>query len=331
MKKKRLAGLIALFPLAALCACGSGTSDLALSANWYRDTTNQQSVTDTYEELIYNVSFTPTAETDEFSAAYENGVYKTTLRDETMTIGGQTLAVYRYTTSLAIDVRFTMGGQTSETFHDSVLTETIFLNAYEHLRPISSTVTTTQHVPFTSSPSALEENTAWANYRYTMTTVYDEALEEASFTLQYEGEEPLNMTVDIDGDGTFLDNEQIAFALRGLDMSAAVSFRTLNPVKQAKETVAITATPTLSSEPVKFTLASAAGETSVEQTLPAYQATVAYQSTMPGQTVTFVYAAKASNPNANEYRNVLLKMEKPGLQSLGSFTYSLTRATFAEK
>ena len=325
MKKKRLAGLVLALPLALLCACGGGTPDLALSSNWYLDPAEKEVKTNTREELEYEVTFTPAETERAFKLVYTNGVYKTTLEDDTV----DGVHVYRYSTALNINVQFFLNGAESEVFADSVTSETVFLSVREHLRPLSSKVTVKSTSPISSNPSALREDVAYESYHYIMTTTYaDEKLETATMVfedlLKEEKLEP--QSIDIEGGGTYLDNEQIAFALRGLSMNAAVTFRSINPVTRRETDVKITQTPTQVSEPVSFSLNYFGGETAEEvpQSLPAYQAVLAYSASMSGEPVTFTYA----RPSERTFRNVLLKMEKPILQSLGTMTYVLKKATF---
>ena len=322
MKKKRLAGLVLALPLALLCACGGGTAELTMTAYWYKNHSKEVE-TNTREELEYAVTFTASESSDALQLKYTDGVYKTTLSDDT--VNGE--HVYRYTTALNINVQFFLNGAESEVFEDAVTSETVFLSVREHLRPLSSTVTVKSTSPISANPSALRKGVAYEPYNYRMTTTYDEALETASVV--YENfetdEDDTELEIDIDGNGTYLDNEQIAFALRSLSMNATVAFRSINPVKQQMEFVHFTQTPTQVTEPASFTLNYFGGETAEEvpQSIQAYQAVLAYDSRMSGQPVTFTYA-KSTEP---AFRNVMLKMEKPILQSLGTMVYTLKKAT----
>lgn len=326
MKKKRLASLVLALPLALFCACGGGTPELVLNANWYRDPSRKEVETGTKEELEYAVTYEPAGMGD-FALSYTDGVYKTSLIDKTE----DGVHFYRYTTSLNIKVQFSLSGAKSEVFEDSVTSTTDFLSVREHLRPIKSEVTVKSTSPLTATPSELKEHVAYQTYHYTMTTVYDDPeMEKATLTFTYldlDEAEREPMEIDIEGDGTYLDNEQIPFALRALSMNASVTFRSINPVKQLVEDVMFAQVPTQVTESVSFELGyfDNAETKTVEESLQAYQVELTYDTSMSGERVTFTYARPTAE---NTYRNVMLKMKKPILHSLGTMTYTLKKATF---
>lgn len=323
--KKRLAALALIAPIACLCAC-SGASALSLGANWYRQTDTTTGISGTSENLEYSVTFT-SAGNDAFYVTYDEGTYETALTSETVTLSDGTSEMgYRYYTEYAISGRYTVNGETGETFYDSITSEVIFRNVAEGLQPIRSLKTVKSTSPVSISPKTLEE--AYRVYEYTYEVTYDNPISEAQivYTRTLPSEKVTEKTVAIKTKGSYLDNEQILFALRGLDMSASASFVSINPLDMQTSTVAITS-PTATSETLTLNLN---GETSLH-TIDAYSVSLAYSGgTFTGQPQTLVYAKK-QDVNDNTYRNVLIRMSVPVLQSLGTLNYTLIKAEFNGK
>lgn len=339
MKKIRMAGLILLAPLTLLCACSGGVP-LSFSANWYRNTALGGSVGDTLEELTYEVTFTPAEDTSGgFSVEYGTGSYTTKLFNSNLTLSdGSTKEGYIYTTELTISGRYLLAGKASETFTDSVKSTVRFLPVSYGLQPVKSEKEVVSTSPETSSPVSLEG--AFRTYHYTYDVSYDAGLTTATAVYtdltEYKTEEgetvrrdPETREYEIEGDTTYLDNEQILFALRGLDLSSGVTFRTINSV-MGHVTEAGTSSNTQSSAAVKTAVDFTMDGTAVKQEIDAVEVPLVYRSSPSGQAQTLVYAA-TTDPNNNTYRNVLLKMEVPVLQSLGTLVYTLKEAAFANK
>ena len=339
MKKIRLAGLMLLAPLTLLCACSGGVP-LSFAANWNRNTADS-SVSNTREELVYEVTFTPSeTPVGTLTAEYDEGTYTTLLENKNLTLSdGSSQEGYVYTTKLTISGRFRLGSEVSETFTDTVTSTVSFLSASQRLKPVKSEKEVISTSPVSSSPSSLEN--AFTTYHYTYDVSYDAGLTTATAVYtdltEYKTEEgetvrrdPETREYDITGDTTYLDNEQILFALRGLNLSsAAATFRTINQVMGIVAEVSTSANSSAASsvkENVDFTMNGEA----VKQEIDAVEVPLTYLTTPSGQSQTLVYAA-TTDANSNTYRNVLLRMEVPVLQSLGTLVYTLKEAAFADK
>lgn len=324
MKKIRITGLLLLAPLTLLCAC-SNASPLSFTANWYKNT-SISTVSDTYEKLEYTVTFSP-AETTAFSVEYDEGSYVTELKNEMLTLSDGTVAEgYVLTSDLTISGRYTLNGLTGETFNDYTHSVVKFLSAGEKLRPVESEKTVHSTSALTNNPVSLDSATQL--FYYSIVTKYDAALTTATQTfndLSQTDADPVITEFDVSGSDTFLDNEQIAFALRGLDLSTAPSFRTINTVMNSVQTISVSATA--AAEEIHFEMDGTAIE---DTTITVYEASVSYKTDLSGSPQTAVYAATTSAGN-NVYRNVLLRLQAPVLQSLGTLTYSLSKAQFATK
>ena len=331
MKKIRLAGRLRLAPLTLLSACSGGTP-LSFTANWYRNTALGGSVNDTLEELTYEVSFTPAENDSSFSVEYDTGTYTTRLINANIALSdGSTKEGYIYTTELTISGRYRLGSEVSEDFSDRVSSSVSFLPVTDGLKPVKSEKEVLSTSPIVSLPETLEG--AIETYHYTYAVSYDAALTTATAVytdLNAETPAPETREYAIDGTTTYLDNEQILFALRGLNLSsAAATFRTINQVMGIVAEVSTSANSSAASsvkENVDFTMNGEA----VKQEIDAVEVPLTYLTTPSGQSQTLVYAA-TTDANSNTYRNVLLRMEVPVLQSLGTLVYTLKEATFADK
>ncbi|PWM53289.1 MAG: hypothetical protein DBX60_02695 [Bacillota bacterium] len=330
MKKIRLAGLLLLAPLTLLSACSGGTP-LSFTANWYRNTALGGSVNDTLEELTYEVSFTPAENDSSFSVEYDTGTYTTRLINANIALSdGSTKEGYIYTTELTISGRYRLGSEVSEDFSDRVSSSVSFLPVTDGLKPVKSEKEVLSTSPIVSLPETLEG--AIETYHYTYDVSYDAALTTATAVytdLNAETPAPETREYAIDGTTTYLDNEQILFALRGLSLSSVATFRTVNSVMGIVTEVSTgtsTTGPTSLKESVDFTMDGTAVKTEID----AVQVPIIYQSTPSGQQQDLVYAA-TTDTNNNTYRNVLLRMEVPVLQSLGTLVYRLKEAAFTTK
>lgn len=330
MKKIRLAGLLLLAPLTLLSACSGGTP-LSFTANWYRNTALGGSVNDTLEELTYEVSFTPAENDSSFSVEYDTGTYTTRLINANIALSdGSTKEGYIYTTELTISGRYRLGSEVSEDFSDRVSSSVSFLPVTDGLKPVKSEKEVLSTSPIVSLPETLEG--AIETYHYTYDVSYDAALTTATAVytdLNAETPAPETREYAIGGTTTYLDNEQILFALRGLSLSSVATFRTVNSVMGIVTEVSTgtsTTGPTSLKESVDFTMDGTAVKTEID----AVQVPIIYQSTPSGQQQDLVYAA-TTDTNNNTYRNVLLRMEVPVLQSLGTLVYRLKEATFTTK
>lgn len=330
MKKIRLAGLLLLAPLTLLSACSGGTP-LSFTANWYRNTALGGSVNDTLEELTYEVSFTPAENDSSFSVEYDTGTYTTRLINANIALSdGSTKEGYIYTTELTISGRYRLGSEVSEDFSDRVSSSVSFLPVTDGLKPVKSEKEVLSTSPIVSLPETLDG--AFETYHYTYDVSYDAALTTATAVytdLNAETPAPETREYAIDGTTTYLDNEQILFALRGLSLSSVATFRTVNSVMGIVTEVSTgtsTTGPTSLKESVDFTIDGTAVKTEID----AVQVPIIYQSTPSGQQQDLVYAA-TTDTNNNTYRNVLLRMEVPVLQSLGTLVYRLKEAAFTTK
>ncbi len=320
MKFKRIIAIAALAPLALLAGCG-GTPPLSFTSNWYADTTTTN-ITGTDETLEYEVKFKGTG--GDYTLSYDVGSFVTTLKDVNYAdANGNTTLAYLYRTELRLTGRYALRGVQGEDFEDYMITEVYFRPAAEGLTPLESKKTVRATVPVgTPVDGALS-----VTHEYELGVVYAADLSNVECTLKTTLPEASEKTESVkpDVNGTFLDNEQIAFALRGLSLSAAATFTTLDPQTRRSVSVNIGA-PTTVSEHFNFELN---GQT-VDEDIATVQYPLSYQASQPGPGRTFVYAGVTDAHN-NRFRSVLLRFENTVMQSMGTVQYTLKRATFNMK
>ncbi len=321
MKKRHLACLALAAPVFALSACTTGTAGLALSANWFLRT-GDTPTSSANETLEYTVSFR--AEASNTFLTYEEGSYQTVLTAENTALAdGSSEMCYHLTSTLSIPVVYTVNGESAR-FEDSVVSDVWFRDVSHSLQPVRSVKKVVTHTPVTTEPTSLDS--AYSAYEYTYTVTYDAGCTTASIETVYTQPEaqPHSETVSIaSSGGTFFDNEQILFALRGVSFSSGFSFQTINPVKYATATVSTAETPASAEETLPFSIDGTEGD----HTLTTYTFSIGYGGTNPGQPQTLTYAG-VTDANNNLYRSALLRMEAPVMNSLGTLVYELKSATF---
>ncbi len=328
MKKIKSATLLLLLPLALLSACGGGIQRVEIASNWYRNTSLGDYIANTREELEYAVTLTEATPHNGLTVGY-SGVYTTLLTNRELENTGR--EGYVLETSLTVHVSFTFDGKTTELPEpDTVTTRVEFLPVGDNLRPVRSVKEAKTHVPV-EAPTSLAD--CYADYRYTYAVEYNDARTEAVVTYtdhlpDADGKipEPVTRTVNIDGKTTYLDNEQILFALRGMKLTVAPLFRSINPTMGTVQEVTLREATKEVTEAVSF---ERNGEPFSSDALPAYEIRPAYRNNI-GQPYTVVIAKKTSDTD-NTFRCVPLRMEYPVLRSLGTMRYTLTKATFTEQ
>ncbi len=323
MKRKFLLGALLLAPCMLLAGC-TMTPELSFTSNWYANTANDANLTGTREELVYDVTFTPD-ESSAFTAEF-TGTYKTSLKEEMIQSEPGTPLGYCLRTELSLTGAYTVDGKKGDTFNDSVLSEVWFLRTSDRLRPIKNVRTVTYHAPdfraLDASMSSL--------YSYTYTADYNAALNEVLLSYDFRSPsaaEDRETRVRIGGAGTYLDDAEILFALRATSLSAALSFRSVNPVTSELKTVSAGRPQLLEEHKATF---SVGGADASEHTLTAAQFTLAYTGDRSGRAQLLTYAA-CTDPSANTYRNVLLSAEGFMQSTLGTFRIDLKEAVFNNK
>ena len=334
MKKKLFAALALALSTVALASCGASNQKLIFNANWQQQTLKELSDA-TAEELTYEVKFDKATfmQREYFTVEYcgtnnsNPGTYTTKLEylPESST--------YRYSMELTIDVTFTLANGQSETQTDTVSSVAIFKKADQSLSPISSRKTVLCHSPNNVSAEKLEHTYTEYNYAFDIEYTYDgNTLTGGTVTkTDYIGTllktSPVTNDFGVDMKKyTYLDNEQLLFALRGVSaMSGEKTVNTYNASLNAVEEMSITPSSDVKTD---FTFSLDGGEASTKEIK--YIPVALKSNNKNNQLTQTLWYAKTLESNNNVYRNVLLKMSVPMHYGLGTLTYTLKDAKFSK-
>lgn len=330
--KKRTLTAIAATALSAtiLASCGINYT-VTFSPNWCYDTTNENS--SNVETLTYEVSFekssikdTANTRTVEF-AKEQKGVYTTTLTPQQ----SGTETIYSYATTESVPVTYTYhsaSGDLTQTFNDTVTSTVLFKSTAKGLKPISSTKTVHSHSPLNITATKIED--CYEEYHYTVAITYDENGEKGTSVLTDHIGNVVGTTnnertteFEIDDKYTFVDNEQLYFALRCMPLTAGTYLSTYSDAHKTVKTVSVTVKEAAEEE---FTFLKSG--VSSTQTLSYLPLAVALSGKNGGGEQT-VWVAKKTDTAKNVNRNVILKRLNPVPYNIGTLVYTLTEANFA--
>lgn len=318
--KKLLSAIALALCTTTLTACAGVNSKVTFKEFWLEDVgiAPNASTATVLEELVYDVSFEKDSGLDEnYTVDYKNGVYTTKL---TLNQG-----VYRYETSLSIDVTYTVGGNKSEPMKDSVVSWVEFKKNAK-LQPIKSHKEIVCRSPANGGGSKIED--CYATYNYTVDTTYNEnGLGGKSVIVNNDpkaNNDPQEQTFTIEDKYTCLDNEQLLFALRGLSQSTSTaSLSVYAPFSGVVQTINVGYSSLEKGTEFSFEK----NGVSIKQVINYYPVSVKINAQLPGATQT-VWIAETTDAHSNTFRNVILQWETPLSYNLGSLIYKLKSASF---
>ncbi len=350
MKKKFFAALALALCASTITACAAPNQTVTFAPNWESNIISEAN-TATTEELSYEVKF----EGQSFlNKEYYTVEYcgKDNSKPGTYTTKLEYLAdnTYRYSTSLTIDVTFTLASGASATKTDRITTQTTFKKADSSLQPISSLKSVHAHSPNDYAALVLEnvyndegvltEKGAFTEYQYEFKIEYKDDLSGGVLTktdlsthktLLLPKDEPTK-TVPFsitDKKYTYLDNEQYLFALRGISSEQLASAKTVSMFNASLEAMETVATTPSSAAKTSFDLILNGGEKKGYEI--EYIPLTIKTNNKDADLAQTLWYAKTTNSNDNLYRNVLLKMTVPMSYGLGSLIYTLHSANFAKE
>lgn len=337
MKKKTLAAFALALTTVALGSCASAQK-LNFDPNWQLGILSE-ATTAAAEELTYSVTFKGNSFTQKeyFTVEYcgdsnsTPGSYATKLEyltDDT----------YSYTTTLTMPVKFTLKDGQFEEKTDTIQTQAVFKKADESLQPIYSVKTVKCFAP--NNVAATELQKAYTAYDYEFRIDYNADLTGGTLTKTDFSTERTLLNKDsypegksthsfgIDGAKySYLDNEQLLFALRGLPSAKISSAQTINVYNASLMKVETVSTTPSTSVKTNFSFA-LNGASKAEHEIEYVPLTIK-TGNKEAQISHELWYAKMTDANNNRYRNVLLKMVVPIHYGLGEFTYSLASAVFS--
>jgi hypothetical protein len=320
MNRKNIFSCAALLlTVSFLTACAGTSQKIIFSSNWQADNTVQQN--ELTEKLEYEVTFEKGAPlSDDYTLDYTNGKYTTNLSTEQY--NGRT--IYVYETKLEIDVVYQFGSEI-EQLQDTVHSLVKFEKADKALRPISSHKEIVSHSP-ANGATELKKCYQLSHYSVDITYNEDYSGETVLKNLLPEAAQESTTSFKMDTEKyTCLDNEQLLFALRGINptLSPSAKFNVYSPYVKATQSVKATFA---AEEGIDFTFTR--NGAIIKEAIQYYPVSVALNEKNSGATQK-VWIAKNTNILSNTYRNVVLRLETPLSYNLGSLIYKLKSAEFA--
>jgi hypothetical protein len=324
MKMKKLGIILAgLMSISAFAGCTNVDQKVMFEPYWNDNVSSGAVAID--ETLTYNVTYDNenVSQLVNYTLDYSNGVYTTHLVGEESTDG----FIYTYTTELNITVKFTLGNESKE-FTDTMTSEVKFKSA--GLQPISSKKEFKSHSPNDSQSMSLED--CYDFYHYTVETNYLDDCTNGTSVIKSLDPEKLGSneySFEIDqAKFTYLDNEQLLFALRGIrPTTTSAKVNVYSPFVNAIQRVAISFTAEETRE-MKFSRNGAEAKT---ETLTVRPASIVLDERNPGATQKVLVAKHSEAEGGNKNHNVLMHWETPLSYNLGTLKYDLQDMTYIKK
>lgn len=318
MKKKTIISLVcALVCAASLTACSTDTS-VSFSFRW-NSNGNNEVLPNTYEHYEYAVELKPeSGSNDAYSVEYSNGKYVTTL--QSVTVDEEEKTCYRLESTLTLSVVYSCNGEKSETFTDTVSSIVVFTGESD-LRPIRSEKTVQSTAPVALSPKKLSD--CYQTYHYKTTIEYNEKATKGTYTRTDLGAGTVKneeKTFSVSSKNSYLDNEQLLFALRGITSSSSQTLSTFDVGEKKVRTINLSKED---AESKNFELYFN-GDALATKAVDYVPNKLSYSGSNSGGTQT-VFIAKTDE--LNRYRNMILGMEIPLPFNLGTISYNLTKVS----
>ena len=318
MKRKHLAYIAtALLTTTLFSACGNVASKTSFYPYWQKNAIITEDVSET---LVYDVLFTKgTSPLYNYTLEYQTGTFTTTLKS-TVTNGE---FLYEYTTDLRIKGTYSFE-ENVFSFEDYVTSTVTFKNTANSLAPVTSTKEFCSHSPQKVQASA---QTKFADWKVKGSVTVDHTTKKSSITMEgYEkpAEKDISLTKQNEK-YSYLDNEQLWIALRGVEQTAnsAPKFSVYAPFTGKVQTVAATFSASVTEENFSFEL----NGDPITQNMTYFPVQLTLDEKNKGSAQT-LWIAAAQDVKNNTYRNVILKNIVTIPYGIGTFTYQLKSAAF---
>ena len=327
MKKKTIVAITALLVGTTLfTSCNNASQKVQFSEYWHKDMNSPAETV--LEELAYKVETTQSTSTEQvnYSANY-SGTYTTKLEKDAENN-------YVYTTNLSVTAVYDYKTGKSPALEDSVKSTVVFQNTANALKPIRSEKEIVSHSPVNGD---IDENTdfnAWkmhnkfvVDYKTNTATIYDLCKTENERGYKTTDEIEIN---DKDAKKySYLDNEQLLFALRGINPDTTTSpiFLVYAPFSETVQQIKATIGALEIAD--SFTFQSVDENKEIKESISYYPITLSVNAKNTGASHK-AWIAKRTDANNNKFRNVMLKYEMPISYSLGTIVYTLTQANFID-
>lgn len=356
-------------------SCGGNTTSTTatLNSNWYATpgydgiqpkfigSVKGDVFSGSYEYAKYDVTYSKSgAGNSSYSVNYDKGVYETYFTAVYMPLtliaedfredyegdvatdpvsGAEGIIVYYYKTVFSIDVQFKVGQQTSETFSDSVVTETYFRPTEQNLRAVYSKQTARSHSPKVQQAGSLadayeeidRETVTSYNYKHTRAIV-DEKVNGETKKKSYDtssgaydsnilylaaramglsgGSQTVNVFYPMTGNGN---SYTISGGSSGLTNDDTAKLLAISAIDNAIPTPAAEEGKDPPAKKIEYT-----------------SSTISLSSGGLSGTEQKVWFAKVPAGSENKLHGVMLKISTTLPYNLGSLTYLLNEIKFAE-
>lgn len=327
MKRKNFFAILSLLVSASiLTACTNNTQKVQFSEYWHKDM-NTPSAT-VLECLTYKVTTdTSTAGSATYYSVDYNGTYTTVLEKNADNN-------YVYTTTLTVSAVYDYKTGKSPVLEDSITSKVVFQNSANALKPLSSEKEIISHSPINAQIGAETDFNAWkthckvvVDYNANQSTLYN--LAKAETDDGYKTTDKIEVDEKDGKKYSQLDNEQLLFALRGINPTTTTSPTLLvyspftETVQQIKASIGTLAVAE------DFTFHSVDEDKEIKDSISYYPITLSINAKNTGGSH-IAWIAKTTDANNNKYRNVMLKYQAPIAYSLGTLVYTLTSADFID-
>jgi outer membrane protein assembly factor BamE (lipoprotein component of BamABCDE complex) len=324
MKGKKISTILALIlGLTALSGCTNSDQKVNFGNFWQEDALSQN---DIHETLVYDVTFDANdVSLVDYTLAYKDGKYTTSL----VSAKEDDKTVYTYTTALTITAQYTLNGVTEEC--QDVVTSTVKFYAAEYgLQPISS-----EKEIKASSPTAItgtQVSECYQQYHYATKITYNENCTEGKSVVTHyltEGDPKVKEnTFEIEQKKfSYLDNEQVLLALRGVrNSTSSAKLNVYSAFAESVQKVSWTFDKEVSAE---FSFYKNGGEEKTKSTITYRPVNLVLDEKNPGATqIAWIAKKPEASSTANTNRNVILRLETPLSYGLGSLIYTLNSVSY---
>jgi hypothetical protein len=324
MKGKKISTILALIlGLTALSGCTNSDQKVNFGNFWQEDALSQN---DIHETLVYDVTFDANdASLVDYTLAYKDGKYTTSL----VSAKEDDKTVYTYTTALTITAQYTLNGVTEEC--QDVVTSTVKFYAAEYgLQPISS-----EKEIKASSPTAItgtQVSECYQQYHYATKITYNENCTEGKSVVTHyltEGDPKVKENIfEIEQKKfSYLDNEQVLLALRGVrNSTSSAKLNVYSAFAESVQKVSWTFDKEVGAE---FSFYKDGGEEKTKSTITYRPVNLVLDEKNPGATqIAWIAKKPESSSTANTNRNVILRLETPLSYGLGSLIYTLNSVSY---
>ena len=320
MKKPFLAIAALTLGVSMMTACSVDTTTNFTS--FWNPTPVNEILPGTLETYEYEVSLKEkTASNSTYSLDYKDGTYKTTL-----SIDPENSELYLLETTLTLSVAVQYKEQKTEYFSDSVTTKVKFKSAQNGLRPVYSEKTTVSTSPKALNTSSLAD--AYARYNYTVTTTYNDKCTSATCERVDFGGEGTGFTAvgnykknfSVPQKHTYLDNEQLVIALRGISSKNEQSLSVYNASQRKVQTVK-SDMDDVQSGSFHMSLNGEVKDYTIDYAVTSLQ----ISGINSGEEQRYYIAQNVGE--SNTFRHMILRMETPLSFNLGTLEYRLIKAT----